>query len=1233
MTTINKILMLLLVALSPHSLYAETSLPATPPDKLTSSVTEGTPITYSGTESAAAVESNVLTIQSSEYFTLNQITLKNGELLQEEVIHGPPTPPVGYELERQSASLPIPNTAAGINTLTVPGYNWVFGCSAVSGAMIAAFHDRNGYPNIYTGSTNEGIMPLNNSSWPTWSDGDNTYPSCPLIASKNGVDGRTSKGSIDDYWIKYNSNAADPYITNGRTQHTWGDAIGDYMKTGQSAYSNPDGSTSFWGYTASASKLTCATMSANNLPDGTLGRKAFYEAKGYTVTDCYNQSTDNQYPGGFSFVNYKSEIDAGNPVMLNLAGHTVVGVGYDDSTQTVYLHDTWDYTDHQMTWGTSYAGMTLQSVSIVHLTGAEPDTTPDAFSFTDQTNIAPSTVVESNVITVSGINAPTTIKLYGYIDSNSEYSINGGSYTNNDGVVSNGQTVRVRHTSSADYGTMVRTSINIGGTAAPDGGGVWGSFTSTTMSDTTPDPFTFTDQTGVALSTMVESNPIIVSGINVAVDFYVDGAEYSINGGDYTNAQAMIINGTSIRVRHISSANYATATDTRLYIGSGGIFDTFTSTTLPSPVITHTLNVNKTGTGAGTVTSVPAGINCGTDCYATYPDNTSVTLTATADAGSQFIGWAGDCSTSTGSTCTLNIAATRYATAHFMPITHTLNVTKTGTGLGTVTSKPAGINCGTDCTETYATSGTVVKLTAVVGTNSLFTGWSGACSGTSTTCSVTVTNLQNVTANFNYITYNLTTNKVGNGTISSSPAGIDCGTDCTEAVNKGSTITLTATPDTGYKLISWTGCTSTTTSCTVSMTAAKTVTATFKPVFPLSVSKTGTGSGTVKATGINCDTRETADCNETYLKDTSVSLTATATTGSRFTGWSGACTGSTTCKVAMNDAKNVTANFDIITYKLAVAKVGNGTVNSVPAGITCGDDCTEDYLPKTSVTLTVIAATGYKFTGWTGCTSTTTSCTVSMTAAKTVTATFKPVFPLSVSKTGTGSGIVKATGINCDTTATADCNETYLKDTNVSLTATATTGSRFAGWSGACIGSTTCKVAMNDAKNVTANFDIITYKLAVAKVGNGTVNSVPAGITCGDDCTEDYLPKTSVTLTIIAATGYKFTGWTGCTSTTTSCTVSMTAAKTVTATFKPVFTFNVSNTGTGAGKVTGTGINCDGSSTQDCTEDYLKDTKVSLKATAAVNSRFTVWSGACTGTTCTVTMNEAKNVSANFNLK
>ncbi|MFH2039756.1 MAG: C39 family peptidase, partial [Chloroflexota bacterium] len=320
---------------------------------------------------------------STEYLTVDTYTAEDGTSLVATGIHGPSSPPLGYEAETAS----IDPQSMMASHLTVPTYSWVFGCSAVSGAMIAGYYDRNGYANMYTGPTAGGVMPLTDTSWPSWNDGYETYPNNPLIASHKGVDGRAAalKGSIDDYWVKYGSSANDPYITGGWTQHTWGTAIGDYMKTSQSAYYSTDGSTWFYNYNSS-SKLTCTAMQTLNSGkgsytiaqvDGTYGRKLFYEKKGYTVTDCYNQPTDNKYAGGFSLANFKSEINAGRPVLLNLAGHSIVGVGYSTTSNTIYIHDTWHSSgDQTMTWGGSYSGMALQSGSIVNLQAAAPSVIP-----------------------------------------------------------------------------------------------------------------------------------------------------------------------------------------------------------------------------------------------------------------------------------------------------------------------------------------------------------------------------------------------------------------------------------------------------------------------------------------------------------------------------------------------------------------------------------------------------------------------------------------------------------------------------------------------------------------------------------------------------------------------------------------------------------------------------------------------------------------------------------------
>jgi hypothetical protein len=254
------------------------------------------------------------------------------------------------------------------------------------------------------------------------------------------------------------------------------------------------------------------------------------------------------------------------------------------------------------------------------------------------------------------------------------------------------------------------------------------------------------------------------------------------------------------------------------------------------------------------------------------------------------------------------------------------------------------------------------------------------------------------------------------------------------------------------------------------MTQNQTVTATFALLppeqFSLTVTKAGTGSGTVTGSGINCGT----DCTETYDEDTTVTLTPIPATDSTFTGWSGSgCSGTAPCVISMTQNRSVTATFALRrTLTVTKAGTGSGTVTSSPTGITCGTDCTQTYDEGTSVTLTATPATGSTFTGWSGggC-SGTAPCAVSMTQNRSVTATFALRRTLTVTKTGTGSGTVTGSGINCGT----DCMQTYDEGTSVTLTATPATGSTFTGWSGGgCSGTAPCVISMTQNRTVTATF-------------------------------------------------------------------------------------------------------------------------------------------------------------------
>ena len=314
---------------------------------------------------------------SQQYFQKTFVNTENGISLEKITIAGPPQPPKGVTRPTvQMESLTESTESGTVKVLQTPSFRWSFGCSATAAAMIAGYYDRNGYPNIYTGPTNGGVMPLNNSSWPDWKDSSGqTLAQCPLSATHKGLDGRTTRGHVDDYWVAYNNAGQDPYQNGGWTQHTYGDCTADFMRTNQAhnyynsnEYGNPDGATAFYTFN-SGDPLTAADMEyyGVHLQDGAYGFKKFMESRGYKVETLYTQRIDADQAGGFTFNQYKAEIDAGHPVMIHVEGHSMIGVGYDSSNNTVYLHDTWDYDLHSMTWGGSYSRMKQYAVTVIHL--------------------------------------------------------------------------------------------------------------------------------------------------------------------------------------------------------------------------------------------------------------------------------------------------------------------------------------------------------------------------------------------------------------------------------------------------------------------------------------------------------------------------------------------------------------------------------------------------------------------------------------------------------------------------------------------------------------------------------------------------------------------------------------------------------------------------------------------------------------------------------------------------
>jgi len=223
---------------------------------------------------------------------------------------------------------------------------------------------------------------------------------------------------------------------------------------------------------------------------------------------------------------------------------------------------------------------------------------------------------------------------------------------------------------------------------------------------------------------------------------------------------------------------------------------TTTSTTTP---------VTMTGTGVTWTSSNPAVATIDAAGRATGVGQGTTTITATDNSG-------------TTASTTLRVLDREV-----------LTVVRAGAGSGSVTSSPAGISCGTDCTETYD-SDTTVTLTATPATGSSFAGWIGCDAATGMTCTVAMNTARTVTATFDLQRFVLSVSKTGLGAIlgsvSSSPSGISCGSDCFEPYDFGTVVTLTASP--ALLVSGWTGCDAVSgATCTVRMQSARSVSATF----------------------------------------------------------------------------------------------------------------------------------------------------------------------------------------------------------------------------------------------------------------------------------------------------------------------------------------------------------------------------------------------------------------------
>ncbi len=463
--------------------------------------------------------------------------------------------------------------------------------------------------------------------------------------------------------------------------------------------------------------------------------------------------------------------------------------------------------------------------------------------------------------------------------------------------------------------------------------------------------------------------------------------------------------------------------------------------------------------------------------------------------------------------------------------TYTLSVTMAGSGSGSVTTNSGTISwSGTTGSASYG-SGTSVTLTATPMSGSTFTSWAGCDSTTGAACTVTMTSAKSVTATFSVTCTTYTVSPTSLTVIASGSTGtisVSASSGCTWNVSdllgwititSGSSGTGSGTV--GYSVSPNTNTSSRSGNITI---AGDTVMVLQSGVaqYALTVVESGTGTGTVTSSpsGISCG----STCSASYNSGTSVTLTATPSTGSTFTGWSGGCSGTGVCTVPMTAVTSVTAEFNATssscTYSTNYANLSfgpSGGANSIgvaPSSTTCswtatsnvywitmgspicsGTQCTASY--------TVAANT-------TGSSRSGTITVAGQTFTITQAGSTQSQYSLTITKAGTGSGSISST------TGTITWNgntgtATYASGTTVTLSDVPDSGSSFSSWGGCDEESLpsnngTCLVEMNASKSVVITFggtsSSCTYSInsasqSVGSAGStGSVSVTPSSSTC-----------------------------------------------------------------------------------------------------------------------------------------
>ncbi|MFL2938231.1 MAG: PQQ-binding-like beta-propeller repeat protein [Opitutales bacterium] len=446
-------------------------------------------------------------------------------------------------------------------------------------------------------------------------------------------------------------------------------------------------------------------------------------------------------------------------------------------------------------------------------------------------------------------------------------------------------------------------------------------------------------------------------------------------------------------------------------------------------------------------------------------------ISATSDSGFSFNGWAGEgVSDPSSASTTVLMDQNRSVSATFSLNSYALTLL-TGTG-GTVTG------------EGNFSHGILTAISATPDSGYSFNGWAGEGVSDPSSASTTVLMEQNrsVSATFSLNSYELTLLAGAGGSVAGEGN-----------FSHGTLAPISATPNSGYVFLRWEGdhvSDPDEPSTTVTINQALNLTAVFEtqPIGTnlLITSSSPSEGGTTSGGG-------------SYPSSENSQISASPSAGYSFTGWSGDGVNdpsSISTTVLMSQDRNLTANFAINSYTLALNASAGGDVNG--SGLF-------DYGSNSAISASPSA--GYSFTGWSGegvSDRSSTSTTVLMSQDRNITANFA-INSYTLALNASAGGAVNGSGL-------------FDYGSNSPIHASPSTGYSFTGWSGEGVAnpfSASTTALMSEDRNLTANFDLNSYTLTIQDHTGGSITA-SGGV---------YQYGTQVNLFAVPNQGYSFIRW------------------------------------------------------------------------------------------------------------